>query len=234
VIQEAWIGGVSTHRVDELAQAMGLSGISKSTVSELCKDIDERVNEFRNPPLESEWPYLWLDATYLKARQNGTIVSIAAIIAVVANTDGRRISLAWVLALRKRRHLLHSRKARGLFGVKLVISDTHKGLKAAISRSFEATWQRCRVLGCATRSPMSQRANAPSWPPPSARPSTSPDRKHTGEMWRHVADQLRGRWPKRAELMDDSEHDVPTDAAADARCRSAASDCPSRLLKNSG
>ena len=90
VIQEAWIGGVSTRRVDELAQAMGLSGISKSTVSKLCKDIDERVNEFLNRPLTGEWPYVWLDATYLKVRQGGRIVSVAAIIAVAANTPSRQ------------------------------------------------------------------------------------------------------------------------------------------------
>ena len=86
VIQEAWIGGVSTRRVDELVQAMGLSGISKSTVSKLCKDIDERVGEFLNRPLTGDWPYLWLDATYLKVRQGGRIVPVAAIIAVAANT----------------------------------------------------------------------------------------------------------------------------------------------------
>ena len=75
VIQEAWIGGVSTRRVDDLVQAMGLSGISKSTVSKLCKDIDERVGEFLNRPLAGKWPYVWLDATYLKQRQGGRIVS---------------------------------------------------------------------------------------------------------------------------------------------------------------
>jgi putative transposase len=90
VIQEAWIGGVSTRRVDELVQAMGLAGISKSTVSKLCKDIDERVNAFLERPLEGEWPYLWLDATYLKVREGGRIVSVAAIIAVAVDTDGRR------------------------------------------------------------------------------------------------------------------------------------------------
>jgi putative transposase len=90
VIQEAWIGGVSTRRVDELVQAMGLSGISKSQVSKLCKEIDERVRAFLDRPLEGEWPYLWLDATYLKVREGGRIVSVAAIIAVAANTDGRR------------------------------------------------------------------------------------------------------------------------------------------------
>src|SRR6202522_2425092 len=82
VIQEAWIGGVSTRRVDEIAQAMGLSGISKSQVSKLCKEIDERVKAFLDRPLEGDWPYLWLDATYLKVREGGRIVSVAAIIAV--------------------------------------------------------------------------------------------------------------------------------------------------------
>src|SRR5919199_5082511 len=90
VIQEAWIGGVSTRRVDDLVRAMGLSGISKSTVSKLCKDIDERVNAFLDRPLAGEWPYLWLDATYLKQREGGRIVSVAAIIAVAANTEGKR------------------------------------------------------------------------------------------------------------------------------------------------
>ena len=90
VIQEAWIGGVSTRRVDELVQAMGLSGISKSQVSKLCKDIDERVNAFLDRPIDGEWPYLWLDATYLKVRDGGRIVSVAAIIAVAVDTEGRR------------------------------------------------------------------------------------------------------------------------------------------------
>lgn len=89
VIQEAWIGGVSTRKVDDLVQAMGLSGISKSTVSKPCKDIDERVGEFLNRPLTVDWPHLWLDATYLKVREGGRIISVAATIAVVVNTDGR-------------------------------------------------------------------------------------------------------------------------------------------------
>jgi putative transposase len=90
VIQEAWVGCVSTRRVDELVQAMGLAGISKSTVSKLCRDIDDRVNAFLDRPLAGDWPYLWLDATYLKQREGGQIVSVAAIIAVAANTDGKR------------------------------------------------------------------------------------------------------------------------------------------------
>jgi len=90
IIQEAWISGVSTHRVDELVQAMGLSGISKSTVSKLCKDSGERVGEFLNRPLTGAWPYVWLDAADLKVRQGGRIVPVAAIIAVATNSEGRR------------------------------------------------------------------------------------------------------------------------------------------------
>ena len=97
VIQEAWIGGVSTRRVDELVQAMGLAGISKSQVSKLCKDIDERVNAFLERPIEGEWRYLWLDATYLKVRDGGRIVSVAAIIAMAVTTDAGARLLAWAL-----------------------------------------------------------------------------------------------------------------------------------------
>ena len=92
VIQEAWTGGVSTRRLDELVQATGLGGISKSTVSRLCKDIDDRVGAFPNRPLTGDWPHVWFDATERKVRQNGRIVSVAAMIAVAANTDGHHES----------------------------------------------------------------------------------------------------------------------------------------------
>jgi putative transposase len=90
VVQEAYIQGVSTRSVDELVKAMGMTGISKSQVSRLCADIDERVNAFLRRPLEGEWPYLWIDATYVKVRQAGRIVSVAVIIAVAVNTEGVR------------------------------------------------------------------------------------------------------------------------------------------------
>src|SRR5215831_7859967 len=129
VIQEAWIGGVSTRRVDELVQAMGLSGISKSQVSKLCKDIDERVNAFLDRPLASEWPYLWLDATYLKQREGGRIVAVAAIIAVAVTTEGRREIVGLGLGPSEAEPFwstfLKGLVKRGLKGVKLVISDAH-------------------------------------------------------------------------------------------------------------
>jgi putative transposase len=89
VIQEAYVQGLSTRSVDDLVKAMGMTGVSKSQVSRLCGEIDERVNAFLNRPLEGEWPYLWLDATYIKVRRSGRIVSVAAIVAVAVNLDGR-------------------------------------------------------------------------------------------------------------------------------------------------
>ena len=152
---------MSTRRVDDLVQAMGLSGISKSTVSKLCKDIDERVGEFLNRPLSGQWPYVWLDATYLKQRQGGRIVSVAAIIAVAANTEGRREIIGLGVGPSEAEtfwmDFLRSLRARGLDGVKLVISDAHAGLKGATSRIFEATWQRCRV-GLLKKSPAADQA----------------------------------------------------------------------------
>ena len=90
VIQEAYVHGISTRAVDDLVKAMGASGVSKSQVSRLCVEIDERVNAFLSRPIEGAWPYLWIDATYLKVREAGRIVSVAVIIAVGVNTDGRR------------------------------------------------------------------------------------------------------------------------------------------------
>lgn len=90
VIQEAYVQGVSTRSVDDLVQAMGMSGMSKSQVSRLCGEIDDKVRTFLDRPLEGDWPYLWLDATYVKVRENGRIVSVAVIIAVAVNSQGRR------------------------------------------------------------------------------------------------------------------------------------------------
>ena len=212
VIQEAWINGVSTRRVDELVQAMGLSGISKSTVSKLCKDIDERVGEFLSRPLTGEWPYLWLDATYLKVRQGGRIVSVAAIIAVAVNTDGRREIIGLGTGPSEAEtfwtDFLRGLKARGLDGVKLVVSDAHTGLKAAIRRVFEAPWQRCRVHWMRNALAHVQKGQHTMVAAAIRQAFNQPDRQTAGETWRHVADQLRKRWPKLATFMDETEEDV--------------------------
>ena len=149
VIQEAYVQGISTRSDDDLVQAMGMGGISKSQVSRLCAEIDERVQTFLQRPIEGDWPYLWIDATYLKVREAGRIVSVAAIIAIGANTDGRREVLGMQVGASEAEpfwtDFLRTLTRRGLRGVKLVISDAHEGLKAAVRKVISATWQRCRV-----------------------------------------------------------------------------------------
>src|SRR4051794_9453909 len=149
VIQEAYIQGISTRSVDELVKALGMEGISKSQVSRLCAEIDERVHAFLARPIEGDWPYVWLDATYVKVRRNHQIVSVAVIVAVGVNTDGRREVLGMTIGHSEAEpfwvEFLRSLARRGLRGVKLVVSDAHEGLKAAITKVLSATWQRCRV-----------------------------------------------------------------------------------------
>src|SRR5512141_1519576 len=149
VIQEAYIQGISTRSVDDLVKAMGMSGISKSQVSRLCEEIDQRVKAFLDRPIEGDWPYLWIDATYVKVRQAGRIVSVAAIIAVGVNSEGRREVLGMATGPSEAEPFwtafLRSLARRGLRGVKLVIADDHKGLRAAAAKVFHATQQRCRV-----------------------------------------------------------------------------------------
>src|SRR5690242_3425552 len=212
VIQEAWIGGVSTRRADELAQAMGLAGIDKSRVSRLCKDIDERVNAFLERPLEGEWPYLWLDATYLKVRDGGRIVSVAAIIAVAVDTEGRReivgLHLGPSEAETFRSTFLRSLVRRGLRGVKLVVSDAHEGLKAAIRRVLGGTWQRCRVHWMRSALAHVGKGQQAMVAAALRQAFLQADETSARQVWRQVADQLRPRWSKLAAFMDESEHEV--------------------------
>jgi putative transposase len=212
VIQEAYIHGVSTRAVDDLVKALGMSGVSKSQVSRLCVEIDERVTAFLDRPLEGDWPYLWIDATYLKVRQNGRIVSVAVIVAVGVNTDGRREVLGmdigpseaepfWTGFLRKLAR-------RGLRGVKLVISDAHEGLKAAIAKILSATWQRCRVhfmRNALAHAGKSGRRVVSAFV---ATAFAQDDADSARQQWRRVADQLRPKVPKLAALMDEVEPDV--------------------------
>ena len=212
VIQEAYIQGISTRSVDDLVKALGMDGISKSQVSRLCEELDERVHTFLDRPIEGDWPYLWIDATYVKVRQNGRIVSVAVIVAVGVNSDGRREVLGmdigpseaepfWMAFLRKLTR-------RGLRGVKLVISDAHEGIKAAVSKLLCASWQRCRVHFM---------RNALSYVPKGQNTVVAaairqvflqPDQKSATQVWRQVADQLRTRWPKLGACMDEAETDV--------------------------
>jgi transposase-like protein len=151
VIAECYVNGVSTRRVDDIVKALGISGISKSQVSEMVKDLDVTVEQFRNRPLDTgPYTYLWIDALYHKVREGGRVVSVATLIATAVNADGHREVVGvdvittedgagWTAFLR-------GLVARGLSGVQLVISDAHEGLKSAIAAVLPgASWQRCRT-----------------------------------------------------------------------------------------
>jgi transposase-like protein len=212
VIQEAYVQGISTRSVDDLVKALGMTGISKSQVSRLCGEIDEKVNAFLNRPLEGEWPYVWLDATYLKMRQNGRIVSVAVIIAVGVSGDGRREILGLAIGPSEAEtfwtDFLRKLARRGLRGVKLVISDAHEGLKATIAKVLSASWQRCRVHFMrnvlAHAGKQGRRVVAAFI----ATAFAQNDATAARTQWRQVADQLRPRVPKLAAMMDDAEADV--------------------------
>lgn len=212
VIQEAYIQGISTRSVDDLVKALGMSGVSKSQVSRLCEEIDARVKTFLDRPLEGDWPYLWIDATYVKVRNNGRIVSVAVIVAVGVNADGRREVLGmdigpseaetfWTDFLRKLRR-------RGLRGVKLVISDAHEGIKAAVAKVLNATWQRCRVHFMRNALAHAGRNGRRVVSAFIATAFAQDDAEAARQQWRRIADQLRAKLPKLAALMDEAEPDV--------------------------
>lgn len=213
VVQEAYVAGVSTRRVDGLVKSLGLEGISKSQVSRLCADLDAEVDRFRTRPLPSSYPYVWLDATFVKARADGRVSSQAVVIAVGVTTDGVREVLGLDVGpsedgafwLRFLRELV----ARGLHGVQLVTSDAHEGLRQAIAAVLHgASWQRCRVhfvrnaLALVPKS--AQQLVAASIRTAFAEPTP----ELAQQRWRQVADGFRDRWPRLATLLDDAEADV--------------------------
>jgi len=212
VIQEAYIQGISTRSVDDLVKAMGMSGISKSQVSRLCEEIDQRVKAFLDRPIEGDWPYLWIDATYLKVRQAGRIVSVAVIVAVGVNADGRREVLGMDIGPSEAETFwtafLRTLARRGLRGVKLVISDAHEGIKAAVSKILTATWQRCRVHFMRNVLAHAGRSGRRVVSAFIATAFAQNDATAAKQQWRRVADQLRPKVPKLAALMDEAETDV--------------------------
>jgi len=213
VIQQAYIDGVSTRRVDDLVQALGLQGIDKSLVSRTCKELDGLVTEFRNRPLTQRYPYVWLDAIYLKVRQNGRIVSQAAVIAIGVCETGERHILGLALGAGESEpfwsEFLRSLVQRGLQGVQLVISDAHEGLKAAIAKVVTgATWQRCRVhfmRNLLAHVPQGDKALV------AALVRTvfaQPERELAKRQVTEVVRVVEARWPKAATVLREAEDDV--------------------------
>ena len=210
VIQEAYVQGISTRSVDDLVKAMGMSGISKSQVSRLCEEIDGKVKAFLERPIEGDWPYLWIDATYLKVRRGGRIVSVAVIIAVGVNSDGRREVLGMEIGTSEAEPIWTEflRKLTRLRGVKLVVSDAHEGLKAAVTKVLRATWQRCRVhfmRNVLAHAGKNGRRVVSAFIATAFAQETA---EAASLQWRAVADQIRTKVPKLAAIMDDAEPDV--------------------------
>jgi putative transposase len=219
VVQEAYVRGISTRKVDELVKALGMEGISKSQVSRLCEELDEEVERFRGRPLEGHYPYVWVDATYLKARQDGRVVSVAVVIAVGVNAkSGEREILGldvgpseegafWTAFLR-------SLVTRGLTGVRLVTSDAHRGLKGAIEAVLVgASWQRCRVHFMRNALSLVPKATQQMVGATIRTVFAQPDSGSARQQWRRVADGFRSRFGKLASLMDEAEEDVLSYAA---------------------
>jgi putative transposase len=212
VVQEAYVHGVSTRSVDDLVKAMGMTGISKSQVSRLCEEIDEKVKAFLSRPIEGDWPYLWIDATYVKVRESGRIVSVAVIVAVGVNSDGRREVLGMDIGPSEAEtfwtEFLRKLARRGLRGVKLVISDAHEGIKAAVAKVLHASWQRCRVHFMRNVLAHAGRQGRRVVAAFIGTAFVQDDADTARTQWRQVADQLRPKVPKLAALMDETEADV--------------------------
>jgi len=213
VVQEAYVKGVSTRKVDDLVQALGLGGMDKSKVSRICKVLDEVVEKFRSRPLEGEHPYVWLDALYPKVRQNHRVVGMALVIAVGVSEEGERTLLGFDVGASEEeafwKDFLRGLKKRGLKGVQLVISDAHGGLKEAISAVFAgASWQRCRVhfmRNVLAHIPKGDKAMV------AAAVRTifaQPNREAAGQQLQYVAEKLQPTWPKAAQILLGGEQDV--------------------------
>jgi transposase-like protein len=213
VVQSAYVQGVSTRKVDELLQSLGLTGIDKSRVSRICKELDEVVEAFRQRALEGQYPYLWLDALYLKVRQNQHIVNMAVVIAIGVRESGEREVLGLDLGASEDEafwlEFLRQLVRRGLQGVRLVISDAHEGLKQALAQVLSgASWQRCRVhlmRNVLAHVPKGDKAMV------AAAMRTifaQPHREAAGQQLQEVVQAMRDRWPQAAQVLERAEEDV--------------------------
>jgi transposase-like protein len=213
VVQQAYIEGVSTRKVDDLLQALGLTGMDKSQVSRICKELTAVVEAFRNRPLEGSYPYVWLDALYVKVRINHRIVSQAVVMAIGVRETGERALLGFAVGASEEAafwlSFLRSLAQRGLCGVQLVISDSHEGLKAALSQVLVgATWQRCRVhfmRNVLAHIPQGDKSMV------AAALRTffaQPNRQAAGQQLQEVVRAMLPRWPKAAQLVAEAEEDI--------------------------
>ena len=214
VIQEAYINGVSTRKVDKLVEDMGIR-VDKSAVSRLCKELDIQVDAFRNRPLTGKYPYIWLDATFPKVREGGHVQGMALVVAIAVDDNGTRHVLGFDVGMSESgafwEEFLRTLVRRGLSGVRLVISDAHEGLKSAISKILPGTsWQRCRVhcmRNILCHVPRKQQGMV------SAMVRTifaQENREAAKQQLRNVISQLEGHYPKAMEVLENAEADILT------------------------
>ena len=212
VVQEAYVQGISTRKMDDLVKAFGMEGISKSQVSALCQDIDSKVKVFQERPLEGEWPYVWLDALYIKVREKDRVVSKACIVATGVNEEGHRRILGFALKENESEvfwtEFLESLKKRGLKGVQLVISDAHKGLQASITKAFNAQWQRCWVHFMRNILPHIPKSNMSQVMSLLRLVVKEEDPQEIKDRYRKVMDSLKSKYPKVYDKMLEAEEDV--------------------------
>jgi putative transposase len=213
VVQEAYVQGISTRRVDDLVQALGMQGISKSQVSRMCAELDKEVESFRTRKLIGPYPYVWLDATFVKVRDNGRVISQAIVIAIGVTGSGEREVLGldvgpsesggfWLAFLR-------SLVARGLAGVRLVISDAHSGLKMAIESILQgAVWQRCRVHFVRDALALVPKHAQQMVAATIRTVFVQPDAASARTTWRAVGDSFRSRFPRLTTMLAAAEEDV--------------------------
>lgn len=212
VIQEAYLQGVSTRAVDDLVRALGATGVSRSEVSRLVSEIDERVNAFLGRPLEGHYKHVWPDATYLKVRENHRVPSKAVVIAIGLNSEGKREVLGMDVGYAETEEFwtsfLRSLTDRGLRGVELVTSDAHSGLKAAIEQCLGGQWQRCRVHFMRNLLASVSKGQKGLVAATVRTAFEQPTQAQAKTQWRQIADTLRENFPRVSQLMDEAEEDV--------------------------
>jgi len=213
VVQSAYVEGVSTRKMEAVVQALGLQSLDKSQVSRMCRELDGMVKAFRDRPLEDAYPYVWLDAVYVKVRHNHRIVSRALVIAIGVRDSGEREVLGFDVGGSEEKdfwvQFLRTLTRRGLKGVQLVISDAHEGLKSAITQVLSgAAWQRCRVhfmRNVLAHVPQQDKSLVVLL---LRMVFSQPDRQAAGQQLAEVVGKLRPRWPKAAQLLEDAEDDI--------------------------
>ncbi len=214
VIQEAWVHGVSTRKVDALVAAMGGCHVSKSEVSRICQELDQELALFRDRPLDdAAYPYVWFDATYEKVRQGGRIVSQAVVVAIGVRETGEKEVLGVAVGASETEafwvEFCRQLVARGLHGVLLVISDAHEGLRAALAQCFAgASWQRCTVHFLRNVVAACSRQDAPAVLALVKTVFAQPTQQAASQAISQALELLQPRYPKVAKLLRDAEADI--------------------------